>query len=327
MRRPAVLHVTNAWPTDERPILGVFIREQILNIERQGQHCDVYNIRGYDGISAYIKAVSELRARAPQYDLIHCHHVFSALCAIAAGIKSEQLIVSFLNERGRNVLFGSVYLSRFLERYVQKRSCASIFKNASFREQMRSADMILPNSVDSSRFINIHKSEAENKLGLRPALRALFVSANSLQRPAKRHDRFLKVLEALKKRGILIEPIYLVSEKRARVPLFFSASDVLIVVSEHEGSPNAVKEALSSGLPVISLEVGDVKQQLQGVPDSYTLPVFDEDLMADLVSKALSSTTTREERRAAYLEKISSGTSAEQAIVDLYRRLYCLDAS
>jgi glycosyltransferase involved in cell wall biosynthesis len=50
-----------------------------------------------------------------------------------------------------------------------------------------------------------------------------------------------------------------------RMPLYMNASDCLLVLSEYEGSPNVVKEALACNLPILSLDVGDVKERLQRV--------------------------------------------------------------
>jgi teichuronic acid biosynthesis glycosyltransferase TuaC len=52
------------------------------------------------------------------------------------------------------------------------------------------------------------------------------------------------------------------------VPLYLNAADCLAFASLNEGSPNIVKEALACNLPIVSVDVGDVRERLEGVSPS-----------------------------------------------------------
>ena len=56
------------------------------------------------------------------------------------------------------------------------------------------------------------------------------------------------------------------------IPLYLNAADCLLVTSDWEGSPYIVKEALSCNLPIVSVDVGDIADSLQGVTPSRIVP-------------------------------------------------------
>jgi glycosyltransferase involved in cell wall biosynthesis len=61
-----------------------------------------------------------------------------------------------------------------------------------------------------------------------------------------------------------------------------NASDALILTSLHEGSPTVVKEALACGLPVVSVDVGDVAQRISPVEGCHLAAAEPEELASKL---------------------------------------------
>ncbi len=55
------------------------------------------------------------------------------------------------------------------------------------------------------------------------------------------------------------------------VPVYINASDLLLLTSDEEGSPNIIRECLALNRRVYSVEVGDARQQLAGLRDSMII--------------------------------------------------------
>jgi len=66
------------------------------------------------------------------------------------------------------------------------------------------------------------------------------------------------------------------------IPEIINAADVLILASYFEGSPTVVKEALCSNVPIVSTDVGDVKEVLEMVNGGEII-----DLTVESVREAL----------------------------------------
>ena len=52
---------------------------------------------------------------------------------------------------------------------------------------------------------------------------------------------------------------------------YYNAADLLLITSRSEGSPNVVKEAISCNCPVISTNVGDVKEIIKDIDSCYVV--------------------------------------------------------
>jgi len=64
-------------------------------------------------------------------------------------------------------------------------------------------------------------------------------------------------------------------------------SSVFVLSSYNEGSPNVIKEAMACNIPVISTDVGDVKEIIHNVEGCYITSFNPEDL-ANKIKKVIS---------------------------------------
>ena len=91
------------------------------------------------------------------------------------------------------------------------------------------------------------------------------------------------------------------------VPIWLNASDALLLTSMHEGSPNIVKEALACNRPVVSVDVGDVKERLEGIKGCYIGLPDSEDLARKLtmVAKGPEIVESREKMKKLSIEAVA----------------------
>jgi glycosyltransferase involved in cell wall biosynthesis len=93
------------------------------------------------------------------------------------------------------------------------------------------------------------------------------------------------------------------------------AANALLFTSRSEGSPNAVKEAMAAGLPIVSTPVGDVSERLAGVEGCWIEQPEPTKLGGALV-KAVAHGRSPAARAA--VAEISLGRAAER-ILSIYR--------
>lgn len=313
-----VLHITNNYPTSKYPIFGIFVKEQIDSLSAIGIKNKIFFINGREkGRLEYLKSMIRLRyfLKNNRFDIVHCHHAFSAICYILTGLsKKNRSVVSYQNDPSNE-------LGSKLFRFIQKHTDATIVKNLSSSVENQSI-FYQPNGVNFNFFHPIPKDICLSKLNLDPQKKyILFVSSNFI-REQKRYDRFQEVLEILRTEFGLdnIEELKLINTKRDLVPYFFNAASLHLLSSDFEGSPNSVKEAMACNIPVVSTNVGNVAELLANVSGSYVSETNDPNELAKLAYNVLIRTEPFNSQEILIEKKLDIESVAEN-IVQLYKRI------
>lgn len=285
-----VLIVTNVYPTKGHPYHGIFVYEQLQAIERNYPDVDfdVHYINGFDGKWQYIKSIWEVRKKINNgtYDLVHIHYGFAGLYLLSPFLKRIPTITTFhgsdIQPKG-----GNGWISVLISRLVAKRSDAAIILNDNMDSMVKpycSNTYMIPCAVDMNTFKPMSKTEYYD------GVRIVFPSNHS--RKVKNYPLFCKVLKILKERyGIDAKEKELKNLTRLEIAQLYSNCDLLLMTSDSEGSPQAVKEAMCCNLPCVSTPVGDVNVLLDGVKDSYVSLEHDAEELANLVVKSLKHTS------------------------------------
>jgi teichuronic acid biosynthesis glycosyltransferase TuaC len=127
---------------------------------------------------------------------------------------------------------------------------------------------VLPCGIDLDRFRPLDPEWCRRQLRWsNSSFHVVFASSNG--DPVKRPWLAKAAVEEMLTRGIPAELHYMTGVPNSAVPVWLSASDSLLLTSLHEGSPTVVKEALACGLPVVSVDVGDVAERIESIEGCY----------------------------------------------------------
>jgi len=297
-----VLHVTNLYPTEDHPenlSYGVFVKEQIDSLNRREGEiaCDlVYIDARQRGKRQYLLKIPEIIRMSRDFDLVHCHHTYSAFATLMTGMVRRPVITSFTcprGEEGRSSRFRT--FKKLMHDVSRVRSVCFIEKtSSSVEDRYPGRGFYIPNGVNLDFFRETPREASWNALRIPPRRYILFVSSGGVGRREKRHDLFREVVRILReKEGEDVDGLLLVNEEREKVPLFFNAARVHLLTSDSEGSPNSVKEALACNVPVVSTNVGNVAALVGGVPGCYVSATNKPGELAELVSKAMRQERVR----------------------------------
>lgn len=283
-----VLHITVNYPTKDHPIFGIFVKEQIESLQQIGVDCDIYFSNGKEegGMKAHRASISKVRKllKDNRYDVIHCHHSISALILLLSGCAFfKKCIVSYQNDPTRE--FGGKKLFWLLYPFFNR----IIVKNPSPYLKYKKV-VYLPNGTNSDFFKPMDKNQCRAKLGWESDKRyILYMDSNKGTRTQKRHDRYMEVLDILKKDFNNIVSVELSNTPRGLIPIYMNACDIHLMTSDFEGSPNSVKECLCCNTPVVSTDVGNVRDMMGDIPDCYVTKEKNAEELAECVKKVFEA--------------------------------------
>jgi glycosyltransferase involved in cell wall biosynthesis len=123
---------------------------------------------------------------------------------------------------------------------------------------------IIPSSTDLDRFRPLDQAECRRRLGWsddRPV--CVFFCGNNAA--VKRADLANAVRSLVDERaaGVRVEIVPMITIDD--VPTYLNAADCLLFLSDYEGSPNLIRDACACGLPIVTVDAGDVRSVLEGV--------------------------------------------------------------
>jgi len=271
----------------------------------------VLPFRGAGKPSNYWRAYRRLSGLLSEghYDLIHGQFGQSGLLAVCQ--RRVPTVVTYRGSdlqgipraNGRCTLVG--YLLCVLSQLVAHLADEVIIVSEHLADYLpRRRYHVIPSGIDLDLFLPMSQDEARSHLGL-PLDGRLVLFVGSPRNPRKRHDLAQQAMVLLDRR-LSVRLVVAAGLPYEQMPLYMNACDALLLTSFHEGSPNAVKEALACNLPVVSVDVGDVRQRIGSVEGCMICP----DDRAETLAAALAQVLERRER-----------VNGQAAVQDLDERL------
>ena len=263
-----------------------FIEEQAAALQAQG--CEVlrFGITGH-GAMGYLRSLPALKKciREQQPDLIHAHYGLSCLLA------SMQRLVPVVSTYHGSDIHDSHILP--LSRLAMRRSAWNIFVSKTALAIAQNVHIlpspvclekcsILPCGVNLSAVQKVGKVAARQHLHL-PLAASLVLFAGAFDNAVKDAPLAKKALAELHE----VQLIELKGYSRSEVFLLMQAADVLLLTSRSEGSPQVVKEAMACGCPIVSTDVGDVRELTAGIAGCYVASTREPLELAALLREAL----------------------------------------
>lgn len=284
-----VLIVTNMYPSEQNPYYGVFVYEQVEAMKRITSDCtfEICYINGKNGLFEYVKSMFYVcrKLRKKQYDLIHIHYGLSGLFMLNPFRKRIPVVVTF---HGSDIqkASGTSWLVIFISKMVAKLSSGVIVLNEEMDKIVKMYNkntMLLPCSVNTNFFMP-KNNECENE---KDFFKIIFPSSS--KRYVKNYPLFQDTIAILKKKySLRVQEYKIEALSRAEVRDLYQNSDVLLMTSRSEGSPQVIKEAMACNLPCVSTPVGDVAFLLKNVKKCYVANQHSAEELAELVYKVFS---------------------------------------
>ena len=255
--------VSGKLPSSENPGSQSFISRQIDSLQPYCTQIDIHEVIG-NRFLKHLKSARQISKISSNYDVIHVHYGLFAVAALI-GKGRTPLVLSLMgsdlfgtvNRKGR-ITFITALEAR-LTKYLAKKCNRVIVKTDEMAKAIPAIHVdVIPNGVDLDLFCERPMNECRELLGWDEEEFYVLFPGNP-SRPEKNWDLAYSSVEAaqqLTQRRITLVPLYNVFP--SDVPLLINASNLVLMTSFSEGSPNVVKEALACNKHVISVNVGDV---------------------------------------------------------------------
>lgn len=270
------LKVLFVVPGEKDSASFIFAKREIAYLHSLGIFGETYYFQHDRGLRGFFKAFQEIRKKIKNenFNILHSHFGTQTgfLCLLAKN--SAKLVITFRGSDlnwNPHLTFIRNMSGKFLSLLSMRFANASILVSKSmapnFSQLCRNVSVI-PTGIDTSIFFPMDVIDAKRKLQWDDKKIHLILNAGR-ESKNKRLDLAEGCHRALLMDGWPVELHVMRGDVApSDVPLWMNAADVLLMLSDKEGSPTVVQEALACGTPIVSVLVGDIAERLPNVTNA-----------------------------------------------------------
>ena len=244
---------------DHHGRMSPFVTEQISALQNVGIIIESYGVTG-NGLLGYLRNIRGIRQKINSFqsDIIHAHYGLSGLVA-----NLQRRVPVVTTYHGSDVHSGGWILQ--LSQLAMKLSAYNIFVSKKLQEASsycQSNACVLPCGVNLEVIKELSRETARAQLNCSKPM-VLFSGSftDCVKNPDLAKAAMREVTEA--------DLVELKGYSRQEVNLLMNAADCLLMTSDREGSPQVIKEAMACGTPIVSVDVGDVKDIIGDTEGCY----------------------------------------------------------
>ena len=257
-----------------------FILEQAEALKTLGCEVVFFGLRG-KGMGGYLSNLSALKKQIKVFrpDVVHAHYGLSGLLV---NLQREVPVVVTYH--------GSDINDKKVLRYSKmtiRLSAWNVFVSSQTLEiaKPKRKFSLIPCGIDLSDMQLTPKAEARQRMGL-DETKKYILFAGAFDNAVKNAPLAKEAVAMLHDGNV--ELLELKGYSREEVTLLMCATDALLMTSHTEGSPQVIKEAMACGCPVVSVDVGDVKERMKDVEGCFVAETREPKELADLLQKAVN---------------------------------------
>lgn len=284
-----------------------FIEEQIAALEDYGVVIVRYPVTR-KGIVGYLHEVPSLRRmiKREKPDVVHAHFGLSGLLA-----NLQRMVPVVTTYHGSDINNPSTLRFSKMAIWLSKHNIFVSKRNMNIAQPKKNYSL-LPCGVNLNVLQDNHpKTERVEKMLKEGKINVLFAGAfdNNVKDP----QLAKQTIEILSQDLDGVNLIELKGYMREEVAILMHSCNALLMTSKTEGSPQVIKEAMACGCPIVSVDVGDVAERIEGVDGCSVVKSREPVAIADALKHAI----LYEGRTIGRKKIIEMGLSNEQVVRQL----------